>query len=313
MLKKAAPLSFITLFAVAAPAHVSAEEMSASEILQQSNEAMLGLQSYSSQTQMEMTMPDLMDGEPMTMSMHSEEDITLDPFAMHQVVTTSMPEGEDMALESYWTEEGFFQEDPVEGWMKLPGELSQGLDELMGMAMAGDQVAQAEALGEEMSVEDTGDAYLLTYEGDGETLMEAAQEMLNMAMSGDEASMMMEELLAGITFNDVRYEMTIEKDTYYMTELMMDMDMDIEMEGESMNMAQSLHMTVSNFNGVDAITVPEEVLNNATPMDDDMMMEEGGELPDTASNNPLLAFSGAALALTAGGLLWFRRRTAQQS
>lgn len=86
--------------------------------------------------------------------------------------------------------------------------------------------------------------------------------------------------------------------------------MDISAEGESMNMIQNTEMSISNFNGVEPITVPEDVLNNAVPLEG--LGEEGGELPDTASNNPLFALAGMGLAALGAGLLLFRRRTITQ-
>ena len=307
MLRKTiTPLCLITLVTVALPSQAFADEdVSAVDILEKSNQAMLELDSYSSETVMEMTMPGV-EGEDLTIKTTSKEDVTLDPFAMHQVVTTAIPGEEETTLESYWTEDGFYQESEEGEWIKLPEELSDGLDELMQMAMAGDQVEQAEAFGEDMSVEETDDAYILTYDGDGEALEEAIQEWMSMSM-GDDDAMMMDELLGQITYNEMNYEMTIDKDTHYMTELTMYTDMDIEVDGESSNTTQSIDMTVHNFNGVDPIHVPEDVLENATPLE-----EEGGALPDTSTNNPLLALMGGGLTL-AGVALYLRRRQVQHT
>lgn len=308
MLRKAIPASCVTLLAVAATPAM-AEEMSAVDLLQKSNEAMWSLDSYSSQTTMEITMPDIMSGESITIPIHTEEDVTFNPFAMHQTVTTSMPEGEE-TLESYWTEDGFYQEDPMEGWVKLPSELTEGLDELMAMTTAGDQVAQAEALGEEMTVEDTGDAYQLSYEGDGQALMEAVLASFESMMGDEGSSMSLEGLMEEINFNELSYEMTIEKENFYLTHMSMHIDMEISAEGESLNMVQNMDMAISNFNGVEPITVPENILDKAVPLEG--IGGEGGELPDTASNNPLFAFAGIGLAALGGALLFFRRRPATE-
>lgn len=310
MLKKAIPVSMITLLAAAGASPALAADMSAADVLKKSNEAMSSLDSYSSKTMMEITMPDITTGESITIPINTEEDVTFNPFAMHQTVTTSTPDGQEETLESYWTEEGFYQEDPMEGWVKLPSELSEGLDELMAMTTAGDQVAQAEALGEDMAVEDTGDAYQLSYEGDGEALMEAVLASFESMMGEEDASMSMEGIMEEINFNEISYEMTVEKDTFYMTEMSMYVDMDMSAEGESLNMVQSTDMSISNFNGVEPITVPEDVLNNAVPIEG--IGEEGGELPDTASNDPLFAVAGMALAALGAGMLLFRRRSVTQ-
>ncbi|MBM0066706.1 DUF6612 family protein [Alkalicoccobacillus gibsonii] len=303
--KFATPVCLVALFTLALPYQAFAnEEESATSILEKSNKAMLELESYSSETKIEMTMMGM--GEEVTIKTSSKEDVILDPFAMHQVVTTSMA-GEEETLESYWTEEGFYQETADGEWVKLPAELSDGLDELMEWAMASDQVEQAELFGEDMSVEDNGDSYILTYEGDGQDLEEAMKEWMDMSMGQDE-DMMMDELMADITYNDVKYEMTIAKDTHYMTNLMMHLDMDMEVEGETTNMTQMIEMDVHNFNGVDSIEVPADVRDNAQMLED----MEGGALPDTATNNPMLMLAGG-LITGLGLLLFVRRRTLQPS
>lgn len=49
--------------------------------------------------------------------------------------------------------------------------------------MASDQVEQAELFGDDMSVEDNGDSYILTYEGDGQDLEEAMKEWMDMSIA----------------------------------------------------------------------------------------------------------------------------------
>ncbi|MBU9671834.1 LPXTG cell wall anchor domain-containing protein [Planococcus sp. CP5-4] len=129
-------------------------------------------------------------------------------------------------------------------------------------------------------------------------------------MGEEDADMSMEGMMEEINFNELSYEMTIAKDTFYLTDMSMYVDMDISAAGESLNMVQSTDMTISNFNGVEPIMVPQDVLDNAVPLEG--VIEEGGELPDTASNNPLYAFTGLGLATLGAGLLLFRRRTAAQ-
>ncbi len=304
MLKKLVPLSVAAVVFVGAPFHTSAKEMTATDILKQSSEAMTEVESYSTKTKMEQSMP--LEGETVMISSESEADITLKPFAMHQVVTTKSPEEGEISLESYWTEEGFYQEDPEKGWIKMPEELTKGLEELQSMSSVEAQMTQAEELGKEMSVEETDDGFVLTYEGDGKTLMEASMKMFQESMSGEEGSGSMKGLMEQMTVNDVTYKVTVDKDSYYMKHLTMDLDMDMKIEDESMNMKQSMEMSINNFNQVDTITVPAKVIDSAKPLDG---MEEGGKMPETATANPMLAMAGVALAVGAGGLLLYRRRS----
>ncbi|WP_377890413.1 DUF6612 family protein [Alkalihalobacillus sp. R86527] len=302
MLKKLVPLSVAAIVYVGAPFHTSANEMSASDILAKSSDAMTEVKSYSTEMKTEQSSP--IEGESMMTSSQAKADITLEPFAMHQTMTTSSPQQGEITLESYWTEEGFYQEDPEKGWVKMPEELTQDLEKLQGMSTAKGQMAQAKELAKEMKVEDTDDAYVLTYEGDGETLLESSMKMLTQNMSENEESPPMEGLMEQITINNVNYNVTIDKETYYVQHIMMDLDMEMTIEDKTMNMKQSMEMSLTNYNQVGTITIPQDVIDSAVPLEP---TEEGGELPDTATPYPTLALSGLALIALGGSLLVFRR------
>lgn len=314
MKKKSAVLTLAAATAVAVPSQAFAEETpDAASILEESNKAMMELESYSSETMMEQTVTDpMMEGGSFTTTTHSMEDVIMNPFSMKQTATTSM-DGEETTLDSYWTEDGFYQQDVDGSWIKMDETFTGDINELIAMSQSGAQMEQTAALGEDMSVEDTGDSYVLTYEGEGDELLESAEEMLTSIMPEEETGTMAAAIFEDITVNDLQYVMTVDKETHYMTETTMDLDMDLSIEEQSMNIVQSLDMTVSNFNGVDEIVVPEDVVNNAVPMDAMMEeeMEEGGALPDTATNNPFYAAAGAIAAAAAGSMLFFRRRFAR--
>lgn len=315
MKKKSAVLTLAAVTAAAVPSQAFAEETpDAVSILEESNKAMMELESYSSETMMEQTVTDpMMEGGSFTTTTHSTEDVVMNPFSMKQTATTSMEGEEDTTLDSYWTEDGFYQQDVDGSWIKLDDSFTGDINELMAMSQSGAQMEQTAALGEDMSVEDAGDSYVLTYEGEGDELMESAEEMLASLMPEEDTGMMAATIFEDITVNDLEYVMTIDKETHYMTETTMDIDMDLSIEEESINIVQSLDMSVFNFNGVDEIVVPEDVVNSAVPMDAliEEEMEEGGALPDTATNNPFYAAAGALAAAAAGGMLFFRRRFAR--
>ncbi|WP_078392636.1 DUF6612 family protein [Shouchella patagoniensis] len=297
MNKKWTSATVAGFFVLSMSANALANEENAADILHQSNEAMLELDSFSSETMMELIMPDPMSGEEVTLSVNTKEDVTLDPFAMHQVSTMSTPEG-DIETTFYWTEDGMYEQGPDGEWFLYEGMSSE---EMMSLLQTSTSHEQAEMMGEDMSVSDEGDSYILTYEGTGEDLNEMINELLGEMMEEDMQGA--DEMLEAFEISNLDYEMTIEKETHYMTEMSMHMTMMIDDGEESVEMDISMEQMVSNFNGVDPITVPDEVKENAEPID-----AGGGAMPDTASNNLLYAAGGLALAVSAFGLSLFHRR-----
>nr|WP_272873243.1 LPXTG cell wall anchor domain-containing protein [Alteribacter salitolerans] len=72
-------------------------------------------------------------------------------------------------------------------------------------------------------------------------------------------------------------------------------------------------MSFHNYNSVEDFDLPSEVKEEAEDLDDIIEegleeAEEGGELPATATNTPMMTLGGLVLALTAGALLIVRRR-----
>ncbi|KHE71402.1 LPXTG cell wall anchor domain-containing protein [Halobacillus sp. BBL2006] len=63
-------------------------------------------------------------------------------------------------------------------------------------------------------------------------------------------------------------------------------------------------MTLENFNEVGPIEVPQEVKDNAKPLEEKM------EEPDTSTSTPTYALAGVALILFGGSILLYRRKSA---
>ncbi|MBN9653450.1 LPXTG cell wall anchor domain-containing protein [Halobacillus sp. GSS1] len=293
-------LSFLVLFLF--PLQVFAADMSAEDVLKKSNEAMKNLDSYSMKQVSKAKMPVMNEGEGMETTTMS--DVTMDPFAIYMKTELA---GE--TTESYFTEEGYYSELPGQGWVQLSDDSSQ---EMMQSMLAEGQMAQALPLAEDMSVEESDGSYVLHYEGDGEKLLKMSMKMLQQGMGSSEGEQGLkelgEEILDKMTINDVTYKMTIDKENHYLTSSYVHLEMEIETEeGQPMPITQETEMTLENFNGVGEIQIPQEVLDEAKPIEDAI----GGELPDTASPDLMYALLGATVVLLAGSVLFVRKRSLQ--
>ncbi len=322
----------LALGVIAVPAQ--AEELNTGDILQQSNETMAELDSYSATTEISQEITNAAGkGETMTNSSTSEQDITMDPFALYQTTNTVDPvSGEEVSTEMYWTEDGYYVEMPDGSWTMMPADMMGSMEEMT--TSPGMHMEASEAFAEEMDIEETENSYVLTYEGSGEEIEEAASKMMQSDMgSGMANEEMLEETWSMIDIKDVSMSLTLDKETHYMTASTINLDASYDMEEITTDMKLTADSTYSNFNSVSDITVPEEVMDNAVPMDEmegmdgmnemeempeegmageDASMEEdaeGGEMPETASSQPAYMAAGLALSVIASGaLLWTRRR-----
>ncbi|WP_018924103.1 DUF6612 family protein [Salsuginibacillus kocurii] len=260
------------------------ESATTAEVLQESNELMQELDSFSIAMDSEQTMPDLMMGEnesgDMTMDISSEQDVTLDPLKMYQHISFDMPDqAEAMSQEAYMTSDTFYQEEMGGQWIKLTGEALAGMGNIEEMMQdPATQTIQAEKMANEFSLSEDNDQYHLEFEGDEDEFLETAEEELMQAMGGETIDDLMFEMFDEIELHSLDYEMFIDKESYYLTDLVMNVDMEFdfdlgetdEMFGEMMTnfrIVQDSHLAFSNFNEVEPIEIPAEIEENAEEMD----------------------------------------------
>ncbi len=200
-------------------------------------------------------------------------DIITDPLALHQTGTTTMKvdgseEAESMKTEMYMTEAGFFMNDETTGqWVKMPSEMYDQITKMSKQQSdPSQQLKQLEAFKDDFTFEQTDSEYVLKLAAAGEKFNALIEEQMSQFMptlEGEESQAMMDQMLAGMNIEKVDYTIHIDKETFETTAVDMIMDMTMEMDGESMKMNQVMNANYSNYNGVEAIIVPKDVVNNA--------------------------------------------------
>lgn len=210
-------------------------------------------------------------GMDMEMNMDLSMDMTLEPLAFYQKGTSSFVsadmEGAEMPAmetEMYYTDEGMYSYDPMmDMWVKLPaGELDEL--QLMMDQQTGDvagQMEQLEAFQDDFTFEQDGDEFILTLDAAGEKYEKLISEQMG-EMFG-EVDVEAQEILQGMTINRIYYEIFIDKETFFPNTMNITMDFDMEMEGETVNITSDIQSEYSNYNGVDPITVPADVIEQA--------------------------------------------------
>lgn len=201
-------------------------------------------------------------------------DMMIEPLSMHQTGTTSMTvpgeeastQPQDVVLESYMTEDGFFMKDSMsEQWMKLPEDM---YEQMMAMSQQqadpSAQLKELEAFMDDFTFEQTDEAYILNLSASGDKFNELIQKQMTETMP--EMVAQQEELLKDLNIEKIDYEIFIDKETFNTTALNMVMDMTMMVEGEEMKVSQDLKSTFNNFNQVEPISVPQEVKDTAQEM-----------------------------------------------
>lgn len=276
-----AVFSGLSLLGMTACGETTSEDgMSVKEILNKSISTMESLDSYS----MTMDMSQVMNmGEEEGMAFDSTADLslTMDPMTMKQ--TTKMDMGDlgmgeegDFEYLSYFTEkDGFFVEEPGMGqWLKLPENMMSDM-----LAMSDTQLSPEEQLKpfmdytSNLSVDTMDDSYIITLSGDGVDMEEFMAQMSGMGIEGMDP--MLSEMMGDIDIQSLNYEIVIDKDTFYQIESNIDMTISMDIMGESIRTEQTIHMNLSEFNAVNPIEVPQDVLENAEEMSEEDMMGGG--------------------------------------
>lgn len=201
-------------------------------------------------------------------------DMMVEPLSLYQKGTTSMtmPGAEssdqldEMKIESYMTDQGFFIFDSMsKQWTKLPADMYEQIMSMsQNQADPSQQLKDLEGFLEDFTFEQTDSEYVLKLSASGEKFNNLIQKQLADTMP----DMMVEEqeLLKNMNVEKVNYEIFIDKKTFNTTALNMVMDMTMAVEGEEMKLSQDMKSTFSNYNDVEPIKVPQDILDNAQEM-----------------------------------------------
>lgn len=239
-------------------------KLTVAEVLEKANAVTEAQQSMHSEMDLEQTMQ--MGEETYDISSTIDMDMILEPLAMRQTMNMKM-DGEEMAIELFMTEDGFFVKDPESGkWMKFPSEM---YEEITGQVAEAQSTAVDfsiyEQFAEDFTFEQTNDTYVLSLKGKGEKFSALMKDIMQQNMP---AGMEENELdaVSQIEVESLAIEFTIDKKTFFMKDFDMDIVMTMNDEGQSVKIIQNMKGTMSKINEIDEIKVPKEVIDNAMDM-----------------------------------------------
>ena len=258
----------------ATPINGAAEksELTLEQVFNNTMERQESLQSVKANMTMEQETAMTIEGEEvqMTSSTNIEMSHTTKPMALFADGTMSMTiAGEDeafnMPLKMYLTEaDGFYMNDMMSnGWVKFPEDMYEDLLSQMGANTdAQEQLQQLKPFLKDFKFEQTDGEYILTLNANGEKF----SEMILEQVTGTLGQQLGEEDLSafdGMKIEDAKYIITIDKETFDMEKIAMDFVMTVDVEGVLAKVNTSSTITYSNFNAIDPITIPQDVINTA--------------------------------------------------
>lgn len=208
-----------------------------------------------------------------TFSMDSKTDLTMSMVVkpMQYVLEGTMAlvepaSGEkiNVPLKMYMTEkDGTFMYDAdAEKWMKFPAELHEAVLAQSGVQFdAAEQLKMLQQFTSSMDLKETDTHYVLNLKANGKEFTKFIMEQmkaLNLGLSDEE----MQEM-GKIDFKHFTYEMHINKKTFDLDTMTIDMGLETEAEGTKITITSKSDIKYSDFNAVETITIPQDVLKNA--------------------------------------------------
>lgn len=208
-------------------------------------------------------------------------DVVIDPMQFFIEGTVAMTEPEsgeamEMPLKMYMTaKDGMYMYEATEGtWIKFPSDMYNAiLDQVGVQASAADQLEMLKEFAKDFTMQDKGNSYILTLNADDEKfnklIKEQVSALFSMMETGSEeetAVLAEEDILASlnnISFENVKYQLTIDKQTFDIKNMVMDMTLAMAMEGVNMKVDQKSTITYDEFNTITTISIPQDVLKNA--------------------------------------------------
>ncbi len=235
-----------------------ASSMSAEELLNKAQEATKELKSYNMVANIDQSMT--LNGEENTSKTTMNTDIVLDPISGYQEIKADAA-GTSTDIKQYITADAIYME--VEGqWRKLPEEQrSQMMSTLESGSNLEASFDQFKSVASDMKVTEEGDDYVLTASLSGDKIKSMASDMLG---GSDEQSA---AALDQMNIEEMNLTYALNKETFYPTKSLIDMTMSAESGEGDQAMSMSMHMimdsTISKHNEIEAITVPQDVVDSA--------------------------------------------------
>ncbi|MCR6111936.1 hypothetical protein HXA35_16435 [Bacillus sp. A301a_S52] len=191
--------------------------------------------------------------------------LTLEPTTMEMVIRADMGELGNGEYLVYLTEDdGFYIKEPTATtWLKMSDDFSDGLMTMTEIQRNPENLLKSfEENLTYLSVETTDSSYIISLDSGDLNKEEILDQFEDLGF--DDMSPLNE---MDMDIENISHKVTIDKETFYQTEIDIEMTFNMTIMGEISSIDQQLHMVLSNFNNTDPIQIPEDVLEEAEELD----------------------------------------------
>lgn len=205
----------------------------------------------------------------MTSSSNLNMDMVIDPKQLYIEGTTAMSDSETKKEQTtpskiYMTQkDGYYIYDPTDdSWFKLPQEEFDSLMNEAGIQNdPSEQLRQLEEFVEDFTFEQNDKKYILTLNAEGEKFTEFILEQAKTTLGGEQAEVVLGSM-ENLNIKDAQYVLEIDKKTFDMKNMKLDMVMSIERDGGTITIDQNATIDYSEFNTIDEIKIPQEIIDS---------------------------------------------------
>lgn len=239
-------------------------ELTLEDVLTKSTEASEDLKSFAMTMEMNQELTSAQADTALKLSSLIDMKIVTDPMAFYQKMKmTDDASKESFDMESYFSKDGMYLYDSAaDAWMKFPAELSDQL-----IQMSDQQTNPAEELKKlkefvnDFTFEQDETSYILKLTASGEKFNTFIQETVQQTLPPQLGAT--NEITENMSINAIEYEIVVHKETFLPSSIKVMMEMDISAEGETIKIVQHMNGQYSEYNEIDEITIPQEVLDTA--------------------------------------------------
>ncbi|RCX20664.1 hypothetical protein DFP94_103396 [Fontibacillus phaseoli] len=187
-------------------------------------------------------------------------DMVKDPLAMYQIMDMNMGEQGSQNVEQYITQEGIYSK--MNGaWVKLPDETRDELLASMEQSASPEaQLKQFKSIANEAKVVEEGDEFVLSADLSGDGLKELAKSLMSQSGGENEQTAAM---LEQMDIKNIKISYAVNKETFLPSKSTVAMAMNMDVEGQSVSLDMTMDSTISKYDEIDKIEIPQEALDSA--------------------------------------------------
>lgn len=246
-------------------------EMTAQEVYNKMMEAAEGIQSYTAFIDIDQQM---FRGRTKTFTnnVNTEYKMIADPLAYYQQLNYDLV-GESMFFELYSTEDGFYvyiEDEDI--WGKLNATDAEELIADLEIENPLEELEDLEDLLDEFELIEEDDNYILILKEDSASKFEEAMKKIADEVGPEGSLVEVDEedwdyVIKNMKLNSIDYKIVIDKATYYPIEIDVEMDMEVREKIAKTRMHQTIKGVYNEYNTINKIEIPQEVIDSAYDME----------------------------------------------